>query len=71
MDDYLEGIYQDDFFKTTDKHTFALPIDAVKACTASTSNDSAEVDALRREKEALEKRNGELMRILVANCLHY
>ncbi|KAL5967202.1 WD repeat-containing protein 18 [Taenia solium] len=69
--DYLEGIYQDEFFKTAGRHTFALPIDAVKACTASTSNDSAEMSALRREKEALEKRNGELMRILVASCLHY
>ncbi|KAL5107874.1 hypothetical protein TcWFU_006451 [Taenia crassiceps] len=70
-DDYLEGIYQDEFFKTVNRHTFALPIDAVKASTACTSNDSVEVIALRREKEALEKRNGELMRILVANCLHY
>uniref|UniRef100_A0A0R3WZH8 WD_REPEATS_REGION domain-containing protein n=1 Tax=Hydatigena taeniaeformis TaxID=6205 RepID=A0A0R3WZH8_HYDTA len=70
-DDYLGDIYQDEFFLTTPSRSFALPIDTVRKCTASTSNTSAEVSTLRREKEALERRNGELMRILVANCLHY
>lgn len=44
----------------------------IVADDANGRNDElAEMKILKKEKEALEKRNGELMRILVANSLHY
>lgn len=76
---YLEDIYQDDFPQSK------VPLSTAYAATKTTSDfsegtdgisggtlgNSAELFALKREKEALQARNGELMRILVANCLHY
>ncbi|VUZ52092.1 unnamed protein product [Hymenolepis diminuta] len=76
---YLEDIYQDDFPRSK------VPLSTAYAATKTTSDfsegvdginggasaNSAELFALKREKEALIARNGELMRILVANCLHY
>ncbi|KAM7542046.1 hypothetical protein Aperf_G00000000931 [Anoplocephala perfoliata] len=69
---YQEGIYQDDFprSKVPSSTAYAVLID-VNHGVACASGESAEFLALKREKEALEARNGELMRILVANCLHY
>lgn len=78
--DYLEEIYHDTFKSRATQHmTFARPIDlavvssggCASAGKTSGSVNASDSDSLRLEKEALEKKNGELMRILVAHCLHY
>nr|CDS32214.1 WD40 YVTN repeat containing domain [Hymenolepis microstoma] len=76
---YLEDVYHDAFPRSK------VTLPTVYATNKTTNNFnkaadeasdvgpeySTELSALKREKEALQARNGELMRILVANCLHY
>uniref|UniRef100_A0A5K3FEU2 WD_REPEATS_REGION domain-containing protein n=1 Tax=Mesocestoides corti TaxID=53468 RepID=A0A5K3FEU2_MESCO len=71
LDSFVNEIYQDDFLLTKPPPAFAVPVDAVVTTASGRSETSAELQQLKEEKKALEKKNGELMRILVANCLHY
>lgn len=72
VESYREGIYQDDFPRSkvpsSTPYAVILGLNQGVACP---SEDSVEFMALKKEKEALEAHNGELMRILVANHLHY
>lgn len=76
-EDYLEKIYQDNFSSSKSSlptaygiTTFVATEDFIRQADGFGGN-ATEFSALKKEKEVLQARNGELMRILVANCLHY
>ena len=71
MDDFLRSIYHDDFLQPKGCTILAPPMPIVADDANGRNDELAEMKILKKEKEALEKRNGELMRILVANSLHY
>ncbi|VDN95884.1 unnamed protein product [Rodentolepis nana] len=76
---YLEDVYHDAFprSKVTLPTVYAptkATINFNKAADGAIGDGaeySTELLALKSENEALQARNGELMRILAANCLHY
>ncbi len=73
-DPYAREIYQDDFLqdaREAGSSAFALPIDCAVIDGRGDRDVMEELRTLKEENQTLKKKNGEMLRMIVANQLHY